>query len=65
MTMKNQNWIKGAVSKHPGALHRNLGVPEGQPIPPGTLAAAAQRGGVVGKEARLAETLAKLRNGKI
>lgn len=26
------NWIKGAI-KHPGALHRELGVPQGQKIP--------------------------------
>lgn len=26
------NWIKGAI-KHPGALHRELGVPQGEPIP--------------------------------
>jgi hypothetical protein len=63
--MKNANWIKGAVSKHPGALHRNLGIPEGQKIPPETLASAAGRPGVVGREARLAQTLARLRKGKL
>jgi hypothetical protein len=35
-----KNWIKGAI-KHPGALHRDLGVPEGQKIPAAKLAAAA------------------------
>jgi hypothetical protein len=34
------NWIKGAI-KHPGALHRSLGVPEGQKIPAKKLAKAA------------------------
>lgn len=50
------NWIKGAI-KHPGALHEDLGVPQGQPIPTGKLAAAAEKGGKVGQRARLAETL--------
>ena len=26
------NWIQGAI-KHPGALHKELGVPQGQKIP--------------------------------
>ena len=34
-----KKWIKGAI-EHKGALHRALGVPEGQPIPPAKLAAA-------------------------
>lgn len=51
-----KNWIAGAVGK-PGALHKNLGVPEGKKIPEKTLKAAEKRPGKVGKEARLAETL--------
>ena len=51
-----KNWIAGAT-KNKGALHRNLGVPEGKKIPAGKLNAAAKRPGVVGKEARLAKTL--------
>ncbi len=51
-----KNWIAGAT-KNKGALHRNLGVPEGEKIPAAKLAAAAKRPGVVGKEARLAKTL--------
>lgn len=39
-----------------GALHAQLGIPEGQKIPAGTLKAAAKRGGLEGKRARLAET---------
>lgn len=54
------NWIAGAVDKHPGALHREMGVPEGQKIPAAKLAAAAQAGGKLGKRARLAETLKKM-----
>ena len=54
-----KNWIKGATSR-PGALHRALGVPEGTRIPAKKVAAAAQKGGTLGKQARLAETLGKL-----
>lgn len=50
------NFIKGAI-KHPGALHRDLGVPEGETIPASKLAAAAKRPGKVGQRARFAETL--------
>jgi len=49
-------WIKDAV-KHPGALHREMGVPMGQTIPAKKLAKAARAPGVLGKRARLAETL--------
>ena len=55
-----KNWIADAT-KRKGALHRNLGVPEGQKIPAAKIKAAAKRPGVVGKEARLAETLKGLR----
>ena len=34
-----EKWISGAI-KHPGALHRALGVPEGQKIPAGRMAEA-------------------------
>lgn len=50
------NWIKGAI-KHPGALHRELGVPQGKKIPAKKLAAAAKKGGKLGQRARLAQTL--------
>jgi hypothetical protein len=53
------NWIKGAIKK-PGALHKQLGVPKGQKIPPAMLAKAAQSGGKLGKRARLAQTLKKM-----
>jgi hypothetical protein len=49
-------WIQSAI-KHPGALHKELGVPEGKKIPAKKLAAAAKKPGVEGKRARLAETL--------
>ncbi len=51
-----KHWIKGAI-KNPGALRRALGVKGSGPIPAKKLAAAAKKGGVVGRRARLAETL--------
>lgn len=54
--MADKKWIQGAI-KHPGALHKQLGVPEGKNIPAGKLAKAAEAGGTLGKRARLAETL--------
>ena len=53
-------WIAKATSKNRGALHRDLGVPEGRTIPARKLAEAARGGGVTGRRARLAETLRKL-----
>ena len=53
-------WIAGAI-QHPRALHRELGVPMGQKIPGAKLAKAAKAGGTLGRRARLAETLGKLR----
>jgi len=49
-------WIQGAI-KHPGSLHKQLGIPEGQKIPAKKLAIAAKKGGILGRRARLAETL--------
>jgi len=54
------NWIKGAI-KHPGALHKQLGVPMSKKIPSKTLQKAAKASGTLGRRARLAETLGKLR----
>lgn len=51
-------WIKKVTENmNKGALHRQLGVPEGQTIPQGKLDQAAQAGGKLGQRARLAETL--------
>jgi hypothetical protein len=50
--------------KRPGQLHRDLGVPQGKPIPPAKLKAAAGRGGKVGERARFAETLKGFNKGK-
>lgn len=55
------NWIKGAI-KNPGALHRALGVPQGQKIPADKMAAARHsRSAKIKREAILASTLSKLR----
>lgn len=55
------HFIAGAI-KRPGQLHRDLGVPQGQKIPPAKIQSAAQRGGKVGERARFAETLQKLKH---
>lgn len=51
-----KNFIKSAI-KHPGALHRELGVPQGQKIPQAKLEKAAHAGGKLGQRARFAEEL--------
>ncbi len=51
-----KKWIQ-AIGMKKGALHRELGVKKGVKIPTKKLAAAAKKGGVEGKRARLAETL--------
>jgi hypothetical protein len=56
------NWIKRAI-KHPGALHKQLGVPQNKKIPAKKLAAAAKKGVTEGRRARLAETLKSLNKG--
>lgn len=52
-----KKWIAGAV-KHPGALHKALGVPEGKKIPEKKLEKAEHsRNPLTKKRAVLAETL--------
>lgn len=58
-----EKWIQKAIKK-PGALHKEMGVPEGKKIPAKKLAAAAKKPGVEGKRARLAETLKSFKKGK-
>lgn len=53
---EDKKWIQGAIKK-PGALHKELGVPEGEKIPASKLKAAAKKGGKEGQRARLAMTL--------
>ncbi len=55
----SEKWIQKAI-KHPGALHKELHVPEGKKIPAKKLNAAAKKKGVEGKRARLAKTLKKM-----
>jgi len=59
MDEAKKKWIQKAVKK-PGALHKQLGVPAGEKIPSGKLAAAAKKGGKMGQRARLAQTLSKI-----
>jgi hypothetical protein len=54
-----KKWIAKAIKK-PGALHKEMGVPEGKKIPAKKLAKAAKSKGKMGKRARLAETLKKM-----
>jgi hypothetical protein len=51
-----EKWIQKAI-KHPGALHKELHVPEGKKIPMKKLNAAAKKPGKEGRRARLAKTL--------
>jgi len=56
------NWIaKATPASHRGRLHRDLGIPQGQKIPRYLIAEAARRKGAVGRRARLAQTLGRLR----
>jgi hypothetical protein len=58
--MADKKFIQKAI-KHPGALHKELGVPMGKKIPAKKLAKAAKAKGIEGKRARLAETLRKMK----
>ena len=58
--MAKDKWMQGAIKKS-GALHKELGVPEGKKIPEKKLETAAKKPGKKGKSARLAETLKKMK----
>jgi|TARA_Y100001949_G_scaffold143944_1_gene126684 hypothetical protein len=58
--MATKNWIQKAIKK-PGALRKSLKIKKGQKIPLKKLQAAAKKGGKLGKRARLALTLRRLR----
>jgi hypothetical protein len=61
MTEAEQDkWIQQAVEK-PGALHKQMHIPQDEKIPVDKLKAAAEKGGKLGKRARLALTLRKLK----
>lgn len=53
-------WIQQAIKK-PGALSKQLGVPEEKNIPMGKLKAAAKAKGKLGQRARFAMTLRKFK----
>lgn len=53
-------WIQKAI-KHPGALHRQLGIPEGRKIPMRTLRKVSKGNTKLARRARLAITLKGLR----
>jgi hypothetical protein len=55
----HKDWIQKAVRK-PGALRRQLKVPEGKKIPLALLRAAAKADGKLGQRARLALALRKM-----
>ena len=61
MNKRHSNWIASAIGK-PGALHRQLGVPQGQKITAGKLEAAASgaMGPLAKKRASLAKTLRRM-----
>ena len=52
--------MQEAFGKNKGALHRQLGVPEDETIPPGMLAKAAKKGGKLGARARVAKTALRI-----
>jgi len=55
---KKKKWIKKAIGSGKGALHRHLGVPEGEKIPAEKMAKAAHsKNPEVRKEVALAHTL--------
>lgn len=54
------NWIQKAIKK-PGALKKELGVSKDKKIPEKKLEKAAKAKGKLGKRARLAETLRKMK----
>ncbi len=62
--MAAKNFIAGAI-KHPGALHRELGVPQGQKIPAAKVEKAAHSSNpTLAKRARFAETLKKINHAR-
>jgi hypothetical protein len=61
MSEGKKNWIAGAI-KHPGALHKELGVKQGKKIPESKLKKAEHsKNPTLRKRAVLAETLKGLR----
>jgi hypothetical protein len=65
---KKKNWIAAAVAKNPGALKKKAkkagALTADENIQQGWLEEKAKAAGTLGKEARLALTLKKMRKGK-
>ena len=60
-----EKWIQKALGpSSKGKLHKKLGVPEGKKIPKAKIKAAEKKPGALGREARLADTLSKMRKKK-
>jgi hypothetical protein len=60
MVNEKKKWIAGAI-KHKGALHKELGVPEGKKIPEKKLEKAEHsKNSIERKRANLAVTLGKM-----
>lgn len=57
--MAKKRWIAKAIKK-PGALHRSLGVPEGEKIPAKKLATKASDSPTTKRRKALARTLRKM-----
>ncbi len=55
-------WVQGMKMKK-GALHKQMGVPEGKNIPVAKLKSAAAKGGTLGKRANLALTFKGMKKG--
>ena len=61
----SRRWIQRALKKHKrGALHKQMGIPAGDVIPLRKLERAAKKPGLLGKRARLALNLRKIRRKK-
>lgn len=59
---EKKHWIQGAI-KHPGALHKALGVPQGTKIPAKKMAKAAKSSNPhLKKMVSLAKTLSHMRH---
>ena len=60
---KKEKWIQGAIKKE-GALRKSMKAKKGKKIPHKKLEVASHKGGKLGKRARLALTLEKMREKK-
>jgi hypothetical protein len=56
----SKTWIASAIKKK-GSLRKSLGIKKGEKIPAATLDRAAKAAGKLGRRARLAKTLRKMR----